>query len=55
MNGVGLAVTDRRSREDPDDRFVKLLEGVTCGDTVVLDFVRDGERGQASFRIPDAP
>jgi 5'-nucleotidase len=55
MNGVDLATTDRRSREDPDDRFQKLLAGAGCGEIVVLDYVRDGERGLVSFKIPDAP
>ncbi len=54
LNGVGLAVA-RTSREDPDDRFLKLIKKLGCGDTVTMGYVRDGERSQISFRIPEAP
>ncbi len=54
LNGVGLAVA-RTSREDPDDRFLKLIRKLGCGDTVTMEYVRDGERSQISFRIPEAP
>jgi 5'-nucleotidase len=54
LNGVGLEVA-RTSREDPDDRFLKLLKKLGCGDTVNMEYVRDGEHRQASYRIPEAP
>ena len=54
LNGVSLAVA-RTSREDPDGRFLKLIKKLGCGDTVTMGYVRDGERSQISFRIPEAP
>ena len=54
LNGVGLEVA-RTSREDPDDRFLKLIKKLGCGDTVAMEYVRDGELRQATFRIPEAP
>jgi 5'-nucleotidase len=54
LNGVSLSVS-RRSREDPDDRFVKLINELGCGDTVTMGYIRDGERRQVSFRIPETP
>ena len=54
LNGVSLEVA-RRSREDPVDRFVKLINELDCGDTVTMEYVRDGERGQISFRLPEEP
>ncbi len=54
LNGVSLAVA-RTSREDPDDLFLKLINRLGCGDTVTMEYVRDGERSQNSFRIPEAP
>jgi 5'-nucleotidase len=54
LNGVALEV-DRRSREDPDDRFVGLMRKLGCGDTVSLEYVRDGKRSRAEFRIPTEP
>ncbi len=54
LNGTGLDV-GRREREDPDDRFLRLLEALGCGDTVTMEYVRDGERGRISFRMPVEP
>jgi len=54
LNGVGLAVA-RTSREDPDDRFLTLITKLGCGDAVTMEYVRDGERRQTGFRIPEAP
>jgi 5'-nucleotidase len=54
LNGVSLSVA-RTSREDPDDRFVKLINKLGCGDTVTMGYVRDGKRSQVSFRIPETP
>jgi hypothetical protein len=54
MNGFGLAVS-RTSREDPDEIFLRLLKKLGCGETVTMEYVRDGERGRASFRTPEAP
>jgi C-terminal processing protease CtpA/Prc len=53
LNGVSLEVP-RRSAEDPDDRFVKIINKVGCGNLVTMEYVRDGEPGQVSYRIPEA-
>ncbi len=53
LNGVDLAVS-RMSREDPDDRFLKIMRGLGCGDQVEMTYVRNGEPGQIRFRIPAA-
>ena len=54
LNGTGLEV-GRREREDPDERFLSLLGELGCGDSVTMEYVRAGERGQISFRMPDEP
>jgi hypothetical protein len=53
LNGTALK-TPRRSREDPDDVFIRLLGELGCGDTVALDYVRNGQRSQAEYTISDA-
>ncbi len=50
LNGVSLEVS-RSSREDPDDRFLRLLRDLDCGDTVTLEYVRDDEPSEIRFRI----
>ena len=54
LNDIALEV-DRRSREDPDDRFLRLLNQLGCGETVTLEYVRDGERHRTGFRTPEMP
>ncbi|MDA8019572.1 MAG: PDZ domain-containing protein [Thermoanaerobaculia bacterium] len=54
LNGVDLA-PEVRSTVDPVDRFVAGLEALGCGDTVTLTYVRDGDRAEASFEIPEEP
>ena len=54
LNDIALEV-DRRAREDPDDRFLRLLNQLGCGETVALEYVRDGERYRTGFRTPEAP
>lgn len=54
LNGTGLEV-GRREREDPDERFLSLLGELGCGDSVTMEYVRAGERGQISFRMPAEP
>ncbi len=53
LDGQDLS-TPRGGREDPDDVFVRLLEAFDCGQMVPLEYVRDGNRSQASFSMPDA-
>jgi 5'-nucleotidase len=48
FNGVGLA-TERGDPEDPDDRFVRMLQALPCDSDVVLEFVRDGRRDSVRF------
>jgi hypothetical protein len=31
------------------------MKKLGCGDTVTMEYVRDGDRGQTGFRIPEAP
>ena len=53
LDGQDLS-TPPGGREDPDDVFVRLLEALDCGQMVPLEYVRDGNRSQASFSMPDA-
>jgi 5'-nucleotidase len=52
LNGTPLE-TPRGSREDPVDVITRLLGELWCGDTVTLDYVRNNERRQVDFIIPD--
>lgn len=52
LDGQDLS-TPPGGREDPDDVFVRLLEALDCGQKVSLEYVRDGNRSQASFSMPD--
>lgn len=52
LNGAPLG-TPRGSREDPVEAIARLLDELECGDTVALDYVRNGEQGRVEFTIPD--
>jgi len=53
LDGQDLS-TPRGGREDPDDVFIRLLKALDCGQVVTLEYVRDGNRSQAGFTVPDA-
>ncbi len=53
LNGTALEVP-RGAAEDPDDRFLRLLRGLDCGDELRLEVVRKGETLEVSYRIPES-
>ena len=52
INGESLA--PEGSEEEPFDAFVRILTAVPCGETVLLEYVRDGETRQATLKVPEA-
>lgn len=50
LNGDRLEVS-RRSAEDPDDRFLRLLRQLDCGDSLTLEIRRGETTLEVSYRI----
>ncbi len=53
VNGTPL-VTPSGSHDDPVDVIQRVLGELGCGDTVTMDYVRNNERHQVNFTIPDS-